>query len=425
VQNGFYYAMYSKQRAEQLRDTTLPEILRSDLQEICLQLARQPLKVSVRDFLNKLIEAPEQKAVDASLAALKEIEAITDDEQITALGRVLASLPVHPSMGKMIVLGIIFRCLDPMLILASAANVKDFFLRPLEARFEAKQARISFSGASNSDHLAIINAFDQARTYAEKNGEGRCRDWLRKNFISFNLWREVYKTAEQMEQILVDHRLTKRADIGAGYWKFGPAELNQNANNEHLIKALIIAGFHPNVAATYGGNFLRTLHTDRALMTNQSVNAGKTQLKRVLGQLFTFSELSKSTDGMTYNLRETSTVSPLMPIVFGRNHTPVRDRQLLVDGWMQFRTASPAHRKMLVEFKTLVDNVLADAYKQLGSQRKHIADDPLREKLGRQLGELLDRDTRSYEEWLETQSEAPPGHRKGKGRKGGGRPSSK
>lgn len=60
-----------------MRTTTQPEILRSDLQEICIQLSHQPLDSSIRQFLDSLIEPPDHKAVDASSVALKEIDALT------------------------------------------------------------------------------------------------------------------------------------------------------------------------------------------------------------------------------------------------------------------------------------------------------------------------------------------------------------
>jgi ATP-dependent RNA helicase DHX36 len=408
--------MYSKQRAASMRDTALPEILRSDLQEVCLQLAHQPFEISVRAFLDRLIEPPDHQAVDAAFIALKDINALTDEEKITSLGRVLASLPVHPALAKMIVLGIVFRCLDPMLILASASNIKDMFLRPLERRGEAKAARMHFSGESNSDHLALINAFDQARSLAEKTGsQSKCRDFLRKNFISFSLWLELGKTAQQMEQVLIDRRLIKWFEPGGSYWKYGPPELNQNASNEHLVKALIIAGFHPNVAATHGGPMMRTLHADRVLMTNHSVNAANMN-KAVRGQLYTFSEMAKSQDGMTYTIRDNSTISPLGPIIFGRDLKRIGDRQVLVDGWLQFFLPSSACVTVLIQFKTVIDNVLADAYNQLGSASKQIANDPLREKLSRMLGLSLYQDVKAYEQWLEHQPPIPKGpknkHRK-------------
>jgi ATP-dependent RNA helicase DHX36 len=51
---------------------------------------------------------------------LKNSAVLTEDEEITALGRVLRSLSVHPPLGKIILLGIIFRCVDLMIILAAS-----------------------------------------------------------------------------------------------------------------------------------------------------------------------------------------------------------------------------------------------------------------------------------------------------------------
>lgn len=393
--------MYSKQRSEAMRATTRPEILRSDLQEVCLQLAHQPVNTSVREFLANLIEPPDQKAVDAALVELKNIDALTDDEMITSLGRVLASLPVHPALAKMIVLGVVFRCLDPMLILASSHSTKDMFLRPLDSRAEAKAARIRLSKGSNSDQLALINAFDEARLIGEKSrSQSRCMSFLSENFVHFGLWREISKTAELMEQILIDRRLINWFVPGGSYWKYGPPEMNTNSDNVDLIKALIIAGFHPNLAVTRGGPMMRSLHADRILMGGHSVNQ-MTMTKRVCGQLYTFSEIAKAADGNAWTMRDNSAISPLGCIIFGRTVKQINHREILVDGWLRFFLPSREDAVNLMMFKNVIDNVLAHAYTQLGSV-KQIANDPLREKLASVIGATLFRDYQAYEIWLET-----------------------
>ncbi|QDS76145.1 hypothetical protein FKW77_007299 [Venturia effusa] len=411
IRNGFYYAMYTKQRFDAMRPTTQPEILRSELQEVCLQLAHQPFDTSVRDFLDSLIEPPDHKAVDAAFVSLKDIDALTDDEQITALGRVLASLPVHPARAKMIVLGIVFRCLDPMLILAAANSMKDMFLRPLDRRQESKAARIRFSADSNSDHLALINAFDQARALGESQGQSKCRRFLGDNFVHFNQWREVCRTAELMEQILIDRRLIPWFEPGGDYWRYGSPELNTNSSNQHLIKALIIAGFHPNVAASHGLPMMRSLHANRILMGSGSVNQDMMKLAQ-RGQLYTFTEIAKSADGNAWTMRDNSAISPLGVILFARNLKRIGDRQLLVDSWLQFTLPSEDEATALVHFKNIVDNILADAYSQLGGVQKHIADDPLRENISSVIGISLFQDTKAYEEWLENQPPVPKGKKK-------------
>lgn len=406
--------MYSKQRFDNMRPTTQPEILRSDLQEICIQLANQRLDSSIGQFLQSLIEPPDNKAVDASFAALKEIGALTDDERITSLGRVLASLPVHPARAKMIVLGIIFRCLDPMLILAAASSVKDMFRRPLEKRQQSKACRMRFSAESKSDHLALINLFDQARAYSERTDARRGRKFLETNFVEFNLWREIFRTAELMEGILILQRLVPWHVPGGAYWKFGSSEQNSNSQNEALVKALIFAGFHPNVAASHGGHMLRSIHADTIIMGTGSVNQDMMKLAQ-RGQLYTFTDIVKTAAGNVWTMRDNSVISPLSVITFARKIERIGNRSLRVDGWLQFMLPSENNVIDLIHFKNIVDNVLADAYTQLGGSQKEVAVDPLREKLLRTIGQCLLQDTKAYEQWLVNQPKGSKYKRKYRG----------
>lgn len=174
VQNGNYYALYSKERYDSLRAIGLPELLRSDLQEICLDVKSQAFETPVREFLAEAIEPPASKAVDTSVINLQALDALTDTEDITPLGRLLASLPVHPTLGKMIVLGIIFRCLDPMLVLGAASAERPLFLQPLGKRDEANRAKLSFVEGSGSDHIALLNAVRELRRVRDIKASTLC-----------------------------------------------------------------------------------------------------------------------------------------------------------------------------------------------------------------------------------------------------------
>mgnify|MGYP002836845073 CR=1 FL=1 len=57
-------------------------------------------------------------AVERALAVLREVTAVDDQEELTPLGFHLAQLPVDVRIGKMILYGAIFRCLDPVLTVA-------------------------------------------------------------------------------------------------------------------------------------------------------------------------------------------------------------------------------------------------------------------------------------------------------------------
>jgi ATP-dependent RNA helicase DHX36 len=92
VQNGHYYALFPKARHESMRVIGLPEMLRSDLQEVCLDIRAQGFKDSIADFLSEAIEPPSPYAIAASVSQLQGLEALTEDEQLTPLGRFLAAL---------------------------------------------------------------------------------------------------------------------------------------------------------------------------------------------------------------------------------------------------------------------------------------------------------------------------------------------
>ena len=61
--------------------------------------------------------------------------ALDDREELTPLGYHLASLPVDPRIGKMILFGAVFSCLDPVLTVSSTLGFKDPFVFPLVSSF--------------------------------------------------------------------------------------------------------------------------------------------------------------------------------------------------------------------------------------------------------------------------------------------------
>lgn len=63
-------------------------------------------------------------------------------------GRHLCTLPLDPNIGKMILMGSIFQCLDPALTIAAALAHRDPFVLPLNRKEEADAAKRSFAGDS-------------------------------------------------------------------------------------------------------------------------------------------------------------------------------------------------------------------------------------------------------------------------------------
>lgn len=432
VQNGNYYALFSAERYNKLRAVGLPEMLRSDLQEICLDVKAQAFNYPIRQFLAEALEPPSPKNVDASIMNLQALDALTDEEQITPLGRLLAALPVHPSLGKMIILGIIFRCLDPMLILGAAAAERNIFLNPLEARREAYEAKNSFVQGSGSDHIALLNAVRELRHVRDSKGEYAMKNFAFQNFVHVNAFKTIDSTAKQIEELLVEAGLIPYTPEHMRHRsEFGDPSLNENSSKVPLIKALAISGFHPNLATSSGSITHRTPGEANTLIHPSSVNYWAPKKKASgtegadrgparLGTLYAYSTMAKSNDGNTIYLRDTTECTPLMATLFGGRLTRRSNNILEMDEWLPFyvttndkSTNYAKTAKTILELRKALERLLAVAFMDLkgsrekikeargkpgGSRGAFLADEKVRALFAEGLVEILDRDVKVREE---------------------------
>ena len=123
-------------------------------------------------FLAMALQPPAPAAVEASLALLRRLGALTLTgpngagpgpgpglDRLTPLGFHLASLPVDVRVGKMLIYGAIFACLEPVLTMAAAMGFRSPFFCPIDKREEADKARKAFTTA-HSDLLTTLKAYD-------------------------------------------------------------------------------------------------------------------------------------------------------------------------------------------------------------------------------------------------------------------------
>ncbi|KAF1348838.1 P-loop containing nucleoside triphosphate hydrolase protein [Delphinella strobiligena] len=408
VQDGVYYALFSKARKSSLRASGLPELLRSDLQGICLAVKAQQFKDPVREFLASAIEPPSSVSVQIAIDELKTLEAITADEQLTPLGRLLSKLPVHPSLGKMIVLGIIFRCLDPILLLGAASEERSIFARPLGEREQANRARKVFSGYA-SDQISFIRAFNVLRQVRAQYGHSALWDFALSKYLHLGAFKIIEQGAQQIEAVLAEAGLvpSRRSggEVGNPYNYFGGSKLNANAENYDLIRGLLVAGFHPNLVTKPldSGHIFRTLKESTVYVHPSSLNRPTTvsPLHRK-GSLFTYSALATSGDSKRIFFRESTKVTPLLAILFG-GHPRLDGNTIVLDNWLKFCINADDQVRaatVLLDFRKALDRTLGLAFQSLTRQREDelfIADIPLIESFSRDLAELLQYDGQQYD----------------------------
>lgn len=391
VQDGYYYALYSQERSQNLEAIGQPELLRSDLQETCLSIKAQNFGEQAGSFLAQAIEPPTPQAVSSAIQNLIDIEAITSDESLTVLGRVLSKLPVHPSLGKMILLGVIFRCLDPMIILGAASEERPLFVTPMGMKAEANKAHELYAPEEQSDQLAMIEAFQELRMLRDARGLEAARQRAGTNFLHWGAFKTIDQSTRQIEEVLVECGLIPEAERGAQQVipACGPVALNRNSQNPALIKALIVAGLSSNIGVKMGHNGLtyRTHNEDWVTVHPRSRNAEsvKKHVVHPSSTIFSYSALAKGLDGDTLMLRDTTKVTALQTILFG-GQLRLGDGKIEVNEWLPFniRHSDPTFAsRLLLEFRKALDRVLYRAFESLQDlapeKGGQFADDPVRE----------------------------------------------
>ncbi|NXK37805.1 TDRD9 helicase, partial [Piprites chloris] len=118
-------------------------------------------------LLATALSPPSVDDIERTIVQLKELGALAcvqteenlHDGELTFLGRVLIHLPVDLYLGKLIVLGHVFGCLEECLIIAAALSLRNVFAVPFKKHVDGFRKKMRFAGNSKSDCIAIVNAF--------------------------------------------------------------------------------------------------------------------------------------------------------------------------------------------------------------------------------------------------------------------------
>ncbi|KAG7470975.1 hypothetical protein MATL_G00119570 [Megalops atlanticus] len=357
VSPGKCYHLYNGLRASLLDAYQLPEIMRTPLEELCLQI--KILKLGrIASFLSKAMDPPSEQAVQLAITHLMDLNALDRDEELTPLGFHLARLPVEPHIGKMILFGALLSCLDPVLTIAASLSFKDPFFIPLGKEKLADMRRKSLSKNSKSDHLTIVNAF-WGWEDAKRRGHKFERDYCWDNFLSANTLQMLHNMKGQFAEHL----------LAAGFVSSkNPKDPSSNINseNEKLIKAVIVAGLYPKVAKIRPSFSKKrpmvkvyTKADGKVNIHPKSVNAEETEFHYTW---LIYHLKMKTSSIFLYDCTE---VSPFSLLFFGGDISIQKDQDqetIAVDEWIVFQ--SPARIAHLVKnLKKELDSLLEEKIK--------------------------------------------------------------
>ncbi|KAJ7630939.1 hypothetical protein FB45DRAFT_916982 [Roridomyces roridus] len=310
------------------------EMKRVDLSNVVMHVKALNFPgLSVEDVLAACIEPPLPERVSAAMVDLQMVGALDAKNNLTALGRVLLQIPVEVQLGRLVLYGCFFRCLDQALTLAAILSNRDCL--------EASRAKQSWTNEHfRSDALAGLAAFNvwwpmQARgEYVAANRF--CSD----NFLSKPTLLMIQKIKVHLLQALFRAGVI---DVSAGGRVNGPgsqsaaartvpAALNVNGDSQPLLAALIAIASQPKFAIRTGEKVMTFIHPS-SVNNRKHIVVDNHDEK----QLYAFMEKRQNTTSSSSpqtTLVTTTRLDPLTYMLFGAYKLQVTERGLDCDGWL-------------------------------------------------------------------------------------------
>ncbi|NXX90331.1 TDRD9 helicase, partial [Centropus bengalensis] len=251
VSEGYCYRLVRKDFWTQfLPETSVPEIVRCPLGATVLKIKCLGMG-EPKALLATALSPPSISDIERTVLHLKELGALTIcvqteenpyDGELTFLGKVLAQLPVDLHLGKLIVLGHVFGCLEECLIIAAALSLRNFFAVPFKQCINWHRKKLIFADNSKSDCIAIVNAFKAWQAWRQNRRQIAPKielEWGQRNYINIKRIKEV--------DALFRNLRSRVSEFNMFVNNKSPAVDPENAYKQRFFLQVVIAGaFYPN-----------------------------------------------------------------------------------------------------------------------------------------------------------------------------------
>lgn len=212
VSDGIAIRLYSEEDFNSRPEFTDPEILRTNLAAVILQMiaigvVREPGDISRFPFL----QPPASRAINDGVNLLRELGALTERPRqprkgrgnsatLTAIGRAMAAFPVDPRLARMIIEGGRRNCAKEMMVLAAALTIQDPRERPADVRAEADAMHARFVD-DTSDFSSFLLLWDYINEQQAALSSSQLRKMCHREYINYlriREWQDLFAQLREM-----------------------------------------------------------------------------------------------------------------------------------------------------------------------------------------------------------------------------------
>lgn len=245
VRSGKTYRLYLESDFEKLDDFSVPEIQRTNLASIILQLKSLGIGNILRfSFLNR----PPAQLMIQGVELLLSLGAIDNDCCLTdPLGLQMAEFPLDPMLSKMLLFSGMYECSEEAVTVAAMLQIENCFVSVFNKKKQIARKKLKFA-ALEGDHLTLINVY---RAFVDNNKNSQ---WCHEHFLNYKALCRVDGIRNQLISLL------KRYNI----------PMISCEDDDEKIRKCIISGFFANVAKYHPSGEYRTIRNNYPLHLHPS-----------------------------------------------------------------------------------------------------------------------------------------------------------
>ncbi|MFI9590000.1 ATP-dependent RNA helicase HrpA [Nonomuraea sp. NPDC052265] len=194
--DGICIRLYEEEDFLGRPEFTDPEILRTNLASVILQMTSIGLG-DIEAF--PFVEPPDRRQVKDGVSLLHELGAFDAQGKLTGVGRKLASLPVDPRLGRMVLEAEKNGCLREVMVIASALSIQDPRERPSDKQQQADEKHRRFADPE-SDFLTYLNLWNYLRDKQKELSSSAFRRLCKAEFLNYlrvREWQDIYSQVRQ------------------------------------------------------------------------------------------------------------------------------------------------------------------------------------------------------------------------------------
>ncbi|XP_032448462.1 probable ATP-dependent RNA helicase DHX35 isoform X4 [Lynx canadensis] len=238
--SGKCYRLYTEEAFDKLPQCTVPEMQRSNLAPVILQLKALGIDNVLR--FHFMSPPPAQSMVQA-LELLYALGGLDKDCRLTEpLGMRIAEFPLNPMFAKMLLESGNFGCSQEILSIAAMMQIQNIFVVPSNQKSQAMRVHRKFA-VEEGDHLTMLNVYE-AFIKHNKNSQ-----WCQEHFLNYKGLVRAATVREQLKKLLVKFQVPKKSSEG---------------DPDPVLRCLV-SGFFANAARFHSTGAYRTIRDDHEL----------------------------------------------------------------------------------------------------------------------------------------------------------------